>query len=186
MLAVMCLTSTVDAASLSSNQKLCIELAYKHGNRVTWKGEKFGETVASILFQESKANFKKYQSNGVVVGDGLLNGRPKSLGPMQVQLATARDLERWYPVLFKLKFGPYSPTDEELIIALLTDIEFNIQCGAAYFQYLLNLKQDYNKAILAYNRGPAGKGDPNDYVNKVKRWRKSVVVPYLRESDALK
>ena len=172
--------SYVDAAELSQNQKTCIELAYKHGNRVTLHGERMGETVASILWQESKGNYKVYQKNGVVVGDLDKRGRPKSLGPMQVQVPTARDLERWYPMLFKLKFGIYSPTDEELIIALLTDIEFNIQCGAQYFQWLLNRTGNYNKAILSYNRGTGGVGDPNDYVRKVKQWRKIIVLPFLR------
>lgn len=172
--------SYVDAAELSPNQQKCIELAYKHGNRVQWRGDRFGETFAGILYQESHANRKKFQKNGVVVGDRDRQGRPKSLGPVQMQLPTARDIERWDSILFKLKFGPYSPTDEELIIALLTDIEFNIQCGASYFGYLLDVKQNYKAAILAYNRGPGGKGDPNDYVRKVLKWRKEIVLPHLK------
>lgn len=174
------MVQTVSATELSRNQQRCIELAYKHGNRITFNGDNFGETVAAMLFQESKANYKKYQKNGVVMGDGTHKGFPKSMGPMQVQLATARDIEKWYPTLFKLKFGPHSPTDKELVHELLNDVEFNIQCGAAYFQKMLEVKRDYKRAILAYNRGPGDPVDKYDYVNKVLHWREAVVLPHLK------
>ena len=176
-IAVLCLVSFTSPAEakFSDNQIAVMKMAYKHGNRIQWRGEGWGRTFAAVIWQESKGNWKRYQVNGVVVGDMDRHGNPKSLGPSQMQLLTARDIERWYPILFKLKFGPYSPTDEELIIALLIDIEFNIQCGAAYFDYLLHLKNDWRKAVLAYNRGPGGIGDPNDYVSKVTSWRKTII-----------
>jgi hypothetical protein len=169
--------------NLSINQEMCIRLAYKYGQRIEYRGQRYGETVASILLQESHANRKVFQKNGVVIGDKDKRGYPKSLGPMQMQLPTARDLERWMPHVFENKFGPFSPTDEELIIALLTDIDFNIQMGAAYFEYLLNKKGSWSKAILAYNRGPGGTGDPENYMAKVKQWRLDIVLPFLRKME---
>lgn len=169
-------------------QYASLSLAYKYGQQIIYKGERWGETAASICWQESKGSFSKYTTNGVVLGDMNSKGKPKSLGGMQVQGPAARDVEKWYPIIFKLKFGPYTPTDEELIIALLTDLDFNIQVGVAYFRKMLELKNgNWSEAILAYNRGSANDGqDPNDYVRKVKHWRKTVIRPFLRGEYEIK
>lgn len=170
------------AYPLTLNQEVCIKLAYKYGNEISWRGDTFGETVASILYQESKANYKKYQTNGVVVGDFNKRRRAKSLGPMQVQLPAARDVEKAFPRVFNKKFGNISPTKEELIIALLTDIDFNIECGAKYFELRLKSKRNWREAILAYNIGDNGTIDKNDYVRKVLKWRKTIIQPLMKNS----
>lgn len=175
--------SSAHAVELSKRQQHVLKTAYKYGEQINWRGKTYGETLASIVFQETKAGAKRYQRNGIIVGDRSKTGHFKSLGPMQVQLPAARDVERWYPIIFKTYFGKYSPTDEELIVALLTNVEFNIRVGAAYFEKMLEIKNSWSQAILAYNRGPYNDGsDPNDYVAKVKYWRIKIVLPFLKNS----
>ena len=122
-----------------------------------------------------------WQKNGVVVGDLNSKGKPRSLGPMQVQVATAREVDRKFPYIFKEKYGERTPTDEELTIDLLIDVRFNIRVGVHYFAYLLKYRNgDWSKAILSYNRGTGNDlVDINDYVAKVKKWRKKIIIPYI-------
>lgn len=175
--------SVVHAIELSNIQKYVLKSAHKYGSQINFQNQTYGETLASIAFQESKAGAKIYQRNGLIVGDRTRSGHFKSLGPMQVQLPAARDVEHWYPAIYQGYFGVYSPTDEELIVALLTDVDFNIQVGAAYFKKMLQVKKNWSAAILAYNRGAGNDGtDPNDYVYKVKKWRIKIVKPFLNKS----
>lgn len=175
--------SFAHAAQLTQMQKHVLKNAYKYGSQIHFRNQTYGETLASIVYQESKAGAKTYQRNGLIVGDRTRRGHFKSLGPMQVQLPAARDVERWYPSIFHGYFGSYSPTDEELIVALLTDIDFNIQIGAAYFKKMIHIKKNWSQAILAYNRGAYNDGtDPNQYVRKVKMWRLKIIKPFLEKS----
>jgi len=181
MIMVLLCFSSAHAVELSDIQQHVLKAAYKYGSQIKIHGQTYGETVASIAYQESKAGSKCYQRNGVIVGDRSKRGHYKSLGPMQVQIPAARDVERWYPSIFHGYFGQYSPTDEELIVALLINIDFNIQVGAAYFKKMLKRKGSWSKAILAYNRGVGNDGtDPNDYVRKVKLWRIKIILPFLK------
>ena len=178
-LVLLCFTQA-QATTLDSTQSHIIKLAYKYGSQIHYRGQTYGETVASIVYQESKAGAKRYQRRGVIVGDRSKKGHYKSLGPMQVQVPAARDVERWYPEIFKGYFGQFSPTNEELIVALLTDMDFNVQVGTAYFRKMLTVRGSWSKAILAYNRGAGNDGtDPNDYVRKVKMWRVKIILPFL-------
>jgi len=183
MIGILLCFSTAHAIELSNVQKYVLKTAYKYGTQIEWRGQTYGETLASIVFQETKAGAKIYQRNGIIVGDRSKTGHYKSLGPMQVQIPAARDVERWYPIIFKTYFGKYSPTNEELIVALLTYIDFNIRVGAAYFEKMLEMKKSWSQAILAYNRGPYNNGfDPNNYVAKVKNWRLKIILPFLKNS----
>lgn len=171
---------------LERGQVNAIDIAYRHGGEIHFRGDTWGETAASIVYQESHANRKKFQTNGVIVGDKNSKGRPRSLGPAQVQVDTAFFVMEKYPHVRIEKYGKHKPTREEVTIDLLVDIEFNIHVGVHYFEWLLHRKQNVKKAILAYNRGPGGKGDPNNYVEKVLKWRTKVVRPFLKGNWILK
>jgi len=144
----------VDCNILTEDQISNLKMAYTIGQKITFNNDHFGETIASILWQETKAGCEKYRSNGFIVGDKNRKGKPKSLGLMQVQIRAARDVEKWYPKIFEKEFGKnYSPTNEELLIRLLIQPEFNISVGAAYYKKMLSIKKNWRKSILAYNRG---------------------------------
>ena len=172
----------VSAIQLDDYQIKYLNYAYKYGNSITYMGQGWGETIASIILQESFAGHKKFTDNGIIIGDKNNQGKPKSLGIMQVQLPAAKDVGRWYPEVFKDKFGDRNPSDEELLIALLIDYRFNIHIGTHYFLKMLEIKQNWRQAILAYNRGANNNGiDYNGYVNKVLNWRLNTVLKLIKE-----
>lgn len=183
LLCLFFLSTSAFSATLTEDQNNILKLAYHYGNEIHFENETYGETVASIIYQETKAGSVIYQKNGVIVGDRSKRGHYKSLGVAQVQLPAVRDVFRWYPEILYSYFGrPYYPADEELIVALLTDDEFNIQIAAAYFRKMLEIKKYWSKAILAYNRGLNNNGkDPNNYVKKVKYWRKHIILPLIKK-----
>lgn len=166
---------------LENYQKEILQFAYDYGNAINYLNQGWGETIASIVYQESKAGYKLYERHGVIVGDRDSRGRYKSLGVMQVQLPAARDTLRWFPSISKEHFGDYPPTDEELIYKLLSNYKFNIQIGSLYFIKMLQLTNQWRAAILAYNAGLNNKGrDTNDYVRKVLNWRNTVLRECIR------
>lgn len=178
---LLCFTQGALAAKreLHKKQIESFAIAQEIGDNIWAFNQTWPRTIMAIMYQESHANHPRFYTNGVVVGDKDNHGRPKSLGPMQVQVPTARDVFRWYPKVKEAKFGSYEPTDEEIAIALLTDIRFNILVGGNYFKHMLEYNNgDVDAAILAYNRGPAGVGDLNDYVRKVRLWMTTVVTDY--------
>jgi len=182
LLCLFLFSTQVYAVDLSESQERILQLAYHHGSQIHYRNQTYGETIASIVYQETKAGAKIYQRNGIIVGDKSKKGHYKSLGVMQVQIPAARDVFRWYPQIMYSYFGrPCYPTDEELIVALLTDVHFNIEVGAAYFRKMLELKHSWSEAILAYNRGAGNDGtDPNNYVQKVKLWRSKIILPLVK------
>jgi hypothetical protein len=169
------------AQKLEPQQQTCIEIAYEEGSQIELYGDTWGETAASIAYQESHCNSKVYQTEGVVVGDLNSNGRPRSLGVMQVQVATARHVGEVFPNVFMRKYGDRRPSDEELAVDLLIDMRFNITVGVHYFAWLLEYRNgNWDKAVLSYNRGTGyNLKDINDYVRKVRGWRRTIVIPHL-------
>jgi hypothetical protein len=151
-----------NSLALEDSQRELIVYAHSYASEYGW-----GETVASILYQESKAGFSGYRKYGVVVGDRSKSGGYKSLGVMQIQLETAKDILRWFPHLC-----PEPISDTELSYRLLADDKFSIRLGTWYFIKLYEVKGSWREAILAYNIGPSGTLDINDYVSKVLKWRK--------------
>lgn len=154
--------------------------AINEGRTISWKGDTFPKTACGILWQESKAGWSKYRKDGYIIGDEW-----KSIGPMQVQVRTARWIGKKYPDLFIYKFGKleYDVSDRQIKKALMKDEVWNIKVGVRYFKFLLEYLNDYNTAILAYNRGPTGAldgSDPNDYINKVKRAMKNECSDFLK------
>jgi hypothetical protein len=175
------------SAELEPQQEACIEMAYEEGSKIELYGDTWGQTAASIGYQESWCNSSTWQRNGVVVGDINSKGKPRSLGPMQVQVPTARFVGKNFPHIFKEKYGDRTPTDEELAVDLLIDTRFCIKVGVHYFAWLLEYRNgDWEFAILSYNRGHGRNlDDINDYVRKVRKWRKKVVIPHLKAKGLL-
>ena len=173
--------------TLEPQQSECLEIAYEEGEKIELYGDTWGQTVASIAYQESHCNRSKFQTEGVVVGDRNSKGKPKSLGPMQVQVPTARHVGRVFPHLFTERYGDRRPTDEELTIDLLTDVRFNIRVGVHYYAWLLEYRKgSWHDAVLSYNRGTGyNLRDINDYVRLVRKWRKTVVIPHLKRVGVL-
>jgi hypothetical protein len=185
MLVLVC-TSAFALKKLEPQQEECIQMAFEEGSKLYLYGDTWGETAASIAWQESHCGYSKFAPHGVVVGDMNSNGKPRSLGWFQVQVPTARHMGKVFPQLFKDKYGDRIPSDEELTIDLLIDKRFNVKVGVHYFAWLMNYRNgNWNKAVLSYNRG-TGQNlvDVNDYVRKVRKWRKTVIIPYLKEVGA--
>jgi len=154
------------ADTFTPDQKRLMSIAYIEGIQVGWP-----ETIQAILLQETRA--------GVFgpVGD-IGNGVGlRSYCPMQIKVATARDMVERY------QMGVF-PTDEELIAKLLTDDSFCIRVGAKYFEYLYSIFRDWKTAVIAYNVGPAGVKlgkDPNNYGEVVWKHILTNVRPFNKE-----
>lgn len=167
---------------LEQSQVQCLRTAYEEGEKIELYGDTWGQTIASIAYQESHCNGSTWQTSGIVIGDLNHRGKPRSLGVMQIQLPTSREVGKRFPHIFKDRYGDRQPTDEELTIDLLIDTSFNIKIGVHYYAYLLEYRGgDWEKTILSYNRGIGHNiSDINDYVKKVKHWRKNVIFPFLK------
>lgn len=160
-LIVLILLLPCPSHALEDNQRELLLYANEYASQFGW-----GETISSILYQESKAGASIYRNYGVVVGDRGTSGGYKSLGVMQIQLETARDIIRWFPHL-----ADKNISDIELSYKLLADDKFSIRLGTWYFIKLYEIKGSWREAILAYNIGPSGTVDINNYVDKVLHWR---------------
>lgn len=174
--------NTSKIVGLEQKQAECIQMVYDVAEGIEIFGDTWGETAAGIAYQESWCNGSKWQTNGVVVGDLNNKGTPRSLGIMQVQIPTAREVGKRFPQLFKDRYGERRPSDEEIAIDLLIDDRFNILIGVHYYINMLQYRKgNWDFAILSYNRGTGQKlYDINNYVYMVKKWRKTIIIPYLR------
>ena len=81
-----CMAKSNDFIQLEQGQTQSLDIAYKYGNEIEFRGDTWGETSAAIIYQESHANRTVFQTNGIVVGDLNRKGHPRSLGPAQVQV----------------------------------------------------------------------------------------------------
>lgn len=100
-------------------------------------------------------------------GRNILGDDRKSLGVMQVQVATARDLVRMYPKrLGWLK----KISDKRLAILLLINVAFNVKLAALRFEYYRKL-YGWREALSRHNGGRNNRA----YIKKVlaKRGTKS-------------
>lgn len=180
------------SSALEARQKLNLQLGWAFGSRVEWRGDVYPRTIQSIIFQESHAGSSDFIKDGVIIGDLDRHGKPKSLGIPQMQVPTARFVGSKFPVVFTSKFGTMEPTDEEIIIALLTDSVWSIWMCASYFDWLLDEMGSYKAAILAYNMGPTGArefiaryGDAgkSKYVRSVLEYRRGIINTFNEESN---
>lgn len=133
--------------SFTKEQQYWLDLAYTEGSKIGMP-----ETIQAIILQESTAGV-----NGPIgdIGNGF--GR-RSYCPMQVTIRAARDVFRSYPEL------DVYPTDEELLVALLTDDVFCVRMGTLYFSLMLSRTSSWSQAVLAYNRGAVGSREWDDPV----------------------
>lgn len=165
----------VQEMRFTKEQQYWLDLAYVEGSKIGWP-----ETIQAILLQESTAGV-----NGPVgdIGNGF--GK-RSYCPMQVTIRAARDVLRSHPEL------DVYPTDEELLVALLSNDLFCMRMGALYFALMLDRTRNWSQAVLAYNRGASGARsweDPVQYLPGIREHIKlrvrnyNTYVRYYREGE---
>lgn len=148
----------------SHDQLRLLRLAHDIGTEVGWP-----ETIQAILLQETSAGVHG------PVGDRSHSFGQRSYCHMQVKLAAAKDVLRYYDL------GRVFATEEELLVALLTEDEFCIQVGAHYFALMVERTPTWSEAVIAYNQGIAGSqlyGDRGGYLPKIRSRIHSEIRPY--------
>jgi len=107
-------------------------------------GETYENTLSAICLTESSAGKN-------IIGDfhpGTKITRA-SLGPMQIQVATARYVARRVDALAWLD----KRTDRQIANLLLTDLKLSASIAAHYLVILKDRRHDYMKAVSGYNGG---------------------------------
>lgn len=146
--------------------------------------------MQSIAWQETRSGRGERGKYGIVGDRTTSKGkiRPlgeKSYGVCQVRLSSAKDVLRKFPDLGSFK------TDEELLVALMTDDRFNIRIATYHFKLQLNMFSMYTdswrRAVLAYNVGcgrvkkSGFKFDPNKYLDSI-----CLYVVYFKNNPVIK
>lgn len=163
------------ATEWSKYQILVLSEAMYYGNRIG-----FPETLQAIVLQESLLGIVH---NDFVIGD-IGNGFGKrSYGVCQVKLATAQFVIKYFDL-------PIQNFPEELLIArLITDRDFNLMIASHYFKYLYGYFQNWEAAVVAYNRGPGWveknreKVSGNKYLQSIRQLILNKVRPFNEKSD---
>ncbi len=101
----------------------------------------------------------------------------RSYGVMQVKVSAARDVLRKHK-----EFGRFR-SDEQLIVALMTDDELNIQMASKFLLHLKQKTKSNEAALVAYNIGLRAsrkivEPDSFKYVVRTQRNLKEVVQPF--------
>lgn len=136
-------------AILFAGQKDCERQVYGIAKKFT----NYPSTIVAIAYTESSC------------GKAILGDDGKSLGIMQIQVKTARDIIRWNPK--NLGFLMYMP-DKQLETMLLTNVYVQVQMASLLFEHH-RVRHGYFGALSRYN---GGKNNVK-YYNKVernKRW----------------
>lgn len=174
-------TITVRGKKYSSEQSKLMRMAYHIGKEVG-----FPETVQSFLLQETLAG-----AYGDRIGDTNLPMGKRSYGVMQMKVATTRKVLRKYPG-FVTKYFPTRKKlkrirDEEIIIKLIQDDEFNIRMAS--FNYAMHRKasKSWAQSVVAYNtgQGRANKiSEPKKHVYFIKIVKRLIkeVRPFNKEA----
>ena len=107
-------------------------------------GETYEDTLSAICLTESSAGKN-------IIGDFRPGTKitKASLGPMQIQVATARYVARRVDPLAWLE----KRTDRQIANLLLTDLKLSASIAAHYLVILKNRRHDYMKAVSGYNGG---------------------------------
>jgi len=134
----------------------------------------YPETIQAILLQETLAG-KLGKTDYGYVGDLNKAIGKKSYGVMQVQLGTAKDALKHMGILHKFR------SDEEIIVALMTDPTFCIEIATWHFKWLLDRGLSWKDAVRAYNAGPGDlpAGDP--YLKAI--WTRIQTIRKLRGGE---
>lgn len=162
-------TVTVKGVKYTPEQRKLMTMAFYIGKEVG-----FPETIQSLLLQETRAG-----ALGDRIGDINLPIGKRSYGVMQMKVATARKVLKKYPELvpnyFPKRKSYKRVRDEEIIIKLIQDDEFNIRLAAMNFVIHRQLSNNWAKAVVAYNTGQGGANKISEpkkhkyYVNIVKK-----------------
>ena len=158
--------NTLTKSWLTDEQTQLLHSAYEIGFEDG--GHEHAEVLQAVLLQETIA--------GQLGRIGHMTARvgKRSYGVMQVKVSAARD------VLKKHKhFGRFR-SDEELIVALMTDDEFNMRIASKFLLFLGKKTDSVEAALVAYNIGLRASrkiADPNNfkYVVRTQRNLKEVV-----------
>lgn len=145
---------------LTDEQALLLHSSYEIG--FADGGREHAELLQAVLMQETIA--------GQLGRIGHMTARvgKRSYGVMQVKVSAARDVLRKHK-----EFGRFR-SDEELIVALMTDDAFNIQIASKFLLHLREKTKSAEAALVAYNIGlrasrKISKPDSFKYVVRTKR-----------------
>jgi hypothetical protein len=148
--------------------KLAYDIGYQDG------GEQHASLLQSTLLQETIAGqLGRVGHRAAPVGK-------RSYGVMQVKVSAATDVLDEHPQL------GVSHTDEELIVRLMTDDEFNIRVASKFLLFLRDKTSSDAEALVAYNMGlrASKRFEAHEdfyYVKSVNRYFESIVVPFNRK-----
>ena len=131
--------NTLTKAWLSDEQIALLKLAHEIG--LADGGPEHARIVQAVLMQETLAG-KLGRIGHLTAGVGK-----RSYGLMQVKVVAARDVLRHYE-----GFGRFR-TDEELIVRLMTDDEFNIRVASKFLRHLGRKTETTEQMLVAYNIG---------------------------------
>ncbi len=140
----------INGIHYTAEQRKLMTMAYHIGSEYG-----FPETIQSLLLQETRAGMI-----GDRIGDTMLPFGRRSYGVMQMKVATARKVLRKNRTLV----AEYFPTrktykrvrDEEIMILLIQDDEFNINMAALNFVIHRSQSKNWAHAIVGYNTGQRG------------------------------
>ena len=154
---------------LTQEQMELLQLAYTVGFEDG--GHEHAEILQAILMQETIA--------GLLGRMGHLTAPvgKRSYGVMQVKVIAARDVLNEFS-----EFGRFR-ADEELIVKLLSDDEFNLRVASKFLLQLSNRVGVPERALVAYNIGMRASyriDDPTafKYVLKTKNYLEEIVRPF--------
>jgi len=174
-------TITVKGIKYTPEQRKLMTMAYYIGKEVG-----FPETIQSFLLQETRAG-----ALGDRIGDVNLPIGKRSYGVMQMKVATARKVLRKYPELvpnyFPNRKNYKRVRDEEIIIKLIQDDEFNMRLAALNFAMHRQLSKSWAQAVVAYNTGQGAANQISEpkkhgyYVNILQKLIKEVR-PFNKET----
>lgn len=148
--------------------KLAYDIGYQDG------GEQHASLLQSTLLQESIAGqLGRVGHRAAPVGK-------RSYGVMQIKVTAALDMLEEHPQL------GVSRTDEDLIVRLMTDDEFNIRIASKFLLYLRDKTNSDAEALVAYNMGlrASKRFEAHEelrYVKSINRYFETVVVPFNRK-----
>jgi hypothetical protein len=116
-------------------------------------GHKYPQYVQGIIMQESKAgNMTDWRVAGLTNKAG-----DRYFGIGQIKLVAAKAVMKAFPDMWKYLD---TKTDEELQARLILDDHFNIRVTSKY-ALMMGANKNPDKAITAYNQGPAGAENVN-------------------------
>lgn len=130
------------------------------------KGETFENTLSAICLTESSGGRD-------VIGD-FKKGLPitkASLGPMQIQIQTAKFMARTYKDLNWVK----KMSDSRLANKLIVDLKFSATVAAYYMKWLSDYRKTYYCAVSGYNGGLSNR----PYYKRVKK-NLAIVKKYVK------